>query len=588
MKRILTFFVSVFLFTMVMGQPTAVIKKTTVAPVIDGMVDDVWATVDPIAIDVPMTVLGVAETPTVGNSWWKALWNDDGIYLLCYVDDDVFVPAYMGANPVNSWMYDKPEIYFDCNAIKKDGRGTGNGHYQFAPTEIEALVNGGTATVDPTSGYSWAFNASANPKYYVEYFFPFSVLLDIDGAQVDRTEPIGFDISIQDNDILTDNRDRMDWSNAGAINESNSNMDDSGLITLEGAEPPTYVDEVTLNAGGTITVDNGTLQMVPAITPSNATIKNLKWTVVNLTGIASIDSKGLLTALANGTVSVKASATDGMGAEALVDVEISGQQISKSEVWNGFNLIKNWDLDTDVTSWSGWTDTDPLNGLEGQVGPVIEDGHVVMQSVQSIDGNNWHYQFNQINMGAEANVPYILKFKSWSDGERLNGVDFEDIAANNYNNRYGATPDAESGNGRSEWLYTTTNEPTWFTFHVTFDQMVETTVQKVQWLESQAGGTVYLDSVLLVKASEFALMPTLTKDIASSINRVYPSPVGDGNTLFVELSSTKINVAIYNAVGQKLMEKVSTGTITKFDVSSLRKGLYFVKLGDGSTQKFIR
>jgi len=214
-----------------MGQPTAPIKKATVAPVIDGMVDDIWAEADQVAINVPFA----AETPTVGDSRWKALWTDDGIYLLCFVDDDVFVPAYMGDTPAHHWNYDKLEIYFDCNSEKKDGLGgsAGQGHYQFAPTEIEAKVNGGTATVE-ANGFSWAFNATGNPKYYAEYFIPFKLLLDKEGIPVDKTKPIGFDVSIQDNDIMAENRNRMNWANAGAINDDWGNLDDAGLITLDG------------------------------------------------------------------------------------------------------------------------------------------------------------------------------------------------------------------------------------------------------------------------------------------------------------------------------------------------------------------
>jgi len=33
---------------------------------------------------------------------------------------------------------------------------------------------------------------------------------------------------------------------------------------------------------------------------------------------------------------------------------------------------------------------------------------------------------------------------------------------------------------------------------------------------------------------------------------------------------------------------LAIGNIAKFDVSSLRKGMYFVRLSDGSSQKFIK
>ncbi|MGE5394376.1 MAG: T9SS type A sorting domain-containing protein, partial [Candidatus Saccharibacteria bacterium] len=52
--------------------------------------------------------------------------------------------------------------------------------------------------------------------------------------------------------------------------------------------------------------------------------------------------------------------------------------------------------------------------------------------------------------------------------------------------------------------------------------------------------------------------------------------------------NAKGNVAVYNSVGQRIMEKTVTGNQVKFDVSGLQKGLYFIKTSDGTTQKFIR
>jgi len=257
------------------------------------------------------------------------------------------------------------------------------------------------------------------------------------------------------------------------------------------------------------------------------------------------------------------------------------------DIWNSYNLIQNWNFTTDLTGWGNYHDVPLLT--QPTAAPVVADGVVVMQVGLATDGQAYHYQHNQSGLMAEPNVPYVLSFKSWASSDAPCVLDFEDTSGNNYN-RYGSSTDTES-KGRSEWNYTVTNDPKWFVFHVTFDQIVASTVQKIQWMLALSNSTIYLDSVLLVKQTEYDLLanlPTGAKTIASSINKVYPSPVGNGNTLYVELSSAKTNVAIYNAVGQKMMEKVSTGNIAKFDVSSLQKGLYFVKLSDGSTQKFIR
>ena len=601
MKRIFTLLVSAFLFTMVMGQaPTGVIKKASVAPIIDGEIDAVWKDANVYNIDKAFT----GETPTLGASGtttWQALWDAKGIYILIKVNDDIWAPAYGAAN---SYVYDKIEIYFNTNYTlidhkgpQTDGNGGGNGHYQFAPDPVKDSINTGKPNSTNGNGSRYAYKVT-DPKYQAEFFIPFSKLLDGTGIVVDKTAPIGFDISISDNDIPAPGgvRKRAVWANVGTIAESWVNMDDCGTITLDGAVADILVEKITLTPGK-ITTDNGTLQMTAAILPANATSQLVKWTVTNGTGKATISPTGLLKAIENGTVTVKAAATDASSFESTAVVTITGQIINKFDVWNNYNLIQNWNFDTNVTGWGNYVDA--ANMVQPTVAPVAVNGIAVMQVGVSTVATEvppapWHYQFNQQGFNAEPNVPYTLSFKSFATGDAPAIVDFESASGiiptngGDQYNRYGASTDAGNIGGRSEWNYTITTKPTWFTFHVIFDKIIPTTIQKVQFMYSLSNSTISMDSVLLVKDTEFALRNiTAAKTLATSINKVYPNPVGNGNTLYVELSSVNSKVAIYNAIGQKLMEKVATKNLVQFDVSSLRKGMYFVKLSDGTTQKFV-
>ena len=63
----------------------------------------------------------------------------------------------------------------------------------------------------------------------------------------------------------------------------------------------------------TITTNSGTLQMQAAVNPANATNSAVTWSEVNGTGVATISTAGVLTAVANGTVTAKATAQDGSG-----------------------------------------------------------------------------------------------------------------------------------------------------------------------------------------------------------------------------------------------------------------------------------
>jgi len=585
---------------MVMGQaPSAVVKKATVSPVIDGEIDDVWADANVYNIDKPFKV----ETPTLGASGkttWQALWDEKGVYVLVKVNDNVWAPAY---GVTNSYLYDKIEIYFDLNFNLKDGKGPltdanglGNGHHQFAPDVVKDSINTGVASSTGGNGSRFCYNVT-DPSYLAEYFIPFTKLTDMDGFVVDKTGTIGFDVTISDNDVPAPGvgvRNRAVWANIGAIDESWANMDDCGTITFDGADAGIPVDKITIApTDGKITTNKGTLQLTAAILPVDATTQLLKWTIEDVPGTtaqATISSTGLLTAVSNGTVVVKAVATDGSLTESQVTLTITGQVKVKyaDNIWNTLNLIKNWDFTNGVTDWGNYVDA----AVVGQVGPVVTNGAAVLKAGLATDNQPWHYQFNQAPLAAEPNVPYTVMFKSWSSAAAKNVLDFESAdtiptsRGGDQYVRYGASTDPESVGKRSEWNYNTTTLPSWYTFHVTFDKIISTTIQKIQYMVSLSNETIYLDSVLVVPTA--ALGTVSAKTLSTSINKVYPNPVGNGKSIFIELSKVNTNVAIYNAVGQKMMEKVATKNLVQFDVSSLLKGIYFVKLSDGSTQKFIK
>lgn len=83
---------------------------------------------------------------------------------------------------------------------------------------------------------------------------------------------------------------------------------------------------VTSSGGATaITTKGGTLQMIATVLPENATEKNVAWSVTNGSGEASISATGLLAAVADGTVTVKATSTDGGNVSGTMAITISNQ-----------------------------------------------------------------------------------------------------------------------------------------------------------------------------------------------------------------------------------------------------------------------
>lgn len=498
MKKIFTFLILALMVSVAFAQrPSGTIMQATSSIEIDGVIDALWDDATKFDIDKPFT----GESPTVGmpgETYWKALWSTQGIYVLVVVNDDNWYPSYLSGT--EGWASDKIEVYFDVNYSLADGLGVaapggpGSGHYQIAPDPNQERIDGTPTTWD--EGTIWAYKV-ADPSYVFEVFVPWSHLKDKDGIMFDKMGTLGFDVTVADNDATNElGRQRMVWANIGAISESWNNLDDVGYLTLDGAEPGIYIDKITL-VGGEIKADNGQLKIEAIIEPEDATNKDLRWTVEPGTGRARINNQGVLTAITDGTVTVIADAADGSYEQAMIEVTISNQVVTKDEI----NIIRNGNFEDGLANWGSWISPD--DGGYGQA-PVVID-NVANLVVTQASADQWRYQFNQQNLTALPDVPYVLSYKAWSTKDRIITVDFEDTEANNYT-RYGTSPDENAVNGESEWPHPVTTEPQWFNWNVTFDRMVPTTIQKVQFMISQDDGTVFIDSVMLLNTADLDLI----------------------------------------------------------------------------------
>jgi len=111
---------------------------------------------------------------------------------------------------------------------------------------------------------------------------------------------------------------------------SNDGTNVSGTLVITITNQLTKVSGITIaGAGGasTISADDGTLQLVETVLPADATNKSVTWAIVNGTGLAAISSSGLVTALDNGTITVKATANDGSNVYGTIVITISNQVI---------------------------------------------------------------------------------------------------------------------------------------------------------------------------------------------------------------------------------------------------------------------
>jgi len=99
----------------------------------------------------------------------------------------------------------------------------------------------------------------------------------------------------------------------------------AGTIDI-GAHEYELIREFEINAETTvITTNGGTLQFTATITPNDATNVTVEWSVAEGTGSATIDETGLLTAVSNGTVTIKGTTKDGTNLSDELEITISNQ-----------------------------------------------------------------------------------------------------------------------------------------------------------------------------------------------------------------------------------------------------------------------
>jgi hypothetical protein len=241
----------IFVASVVIGQDKMNIEVpyTDDAPAIDGIEDLTWDQVPAVSLD--KVVKGT--TPTV-TAYWKALWNDDALYVLVSVEDDDHWPSWKSGG---SWFeYDQVEVYLDVNTILEDGKGPGEigtGHYQVQPGFADggSGIPGSLPAVPgqrPEGTYCYVLSGA---DYVFEYALTYTSFINKDGIALDvgafyDLEKIGFDVYVIDQDEgVTTSKQRAAWHNTGVVNTNYSNMDDAGTITL--ADIESSVDDKSIS-----------------------------------------------------------------------------------------------------------------------------------------------------------------------------------------------------------------------------------------------------------------------------------------------------------------------------------------------------
>ncbi|MDM7924897.1 MAG: sugar-binding protein [bacterium] len=92
------------------------IPFTTVAPVIDGVMDPVWHNCGQVFQRSYTNGTSSPDDFTDLMGWSRVMWDCDNLYLLLYTQDDVIQDVH-----ANSWERDSWEVYFDGDNSKTEG-----------------------------------------------------------------------------------------------------------------------------------------------------------------------------------------------------------------------------------------------------------------------------------------------------------------------------------------------------------------------------------------------------------------------------------------------------------------------------------
>lgn len=96
-----------------------------------------------------------------------------------------------------------------------------------------------------------------------------------------------------------------------------------GAVLYKSSVSVSQISISSTNGSTSINTKNGTLQLNALVTPTDASDKSVTWSIANGTNSATVNTSGIVSALATGNVTVRATANDGSGVYSEFNITIS-------------------------------------------------------------------------------------------------------------------------------------------------------------------------------------------------------------------------------------------------------------------------
>lgn len=343
------------------------------------------------------------------------------------------------------------------------------------------------------------------------------------------------------------------------------------LAGWNGSPPVIPVSSISVSgAGGStvISVNKGTLQLSVQVMPSNATNKSVTWSIINGTGQATVSETGIVTAIASGTVTARATAADGSGVYGSLALTILNQIIPVTGI--------------SVSAEPGNPAIDIDNGTLQLVAIVSPSNSTYKSVIWSIAGGTGQATISQSGLVTAISDGKVSAVASSTDGSAVSGI-IEITITNQIIPVSGIMILAEEG--------TTVISAAKGTLQLITEILPEHATNKsVDWSVENVTGKAVVNKSGLVTGIEDGVVTIIASakdgsgvssslEIKISKNQPLVAVVNDGRLRIpLEGDYSGYRLSLIDIRGRLIKEMFVNGNFCEFNVSTLPSGIYIVSL----------
>ncbi|MBN1597504.1 MAG: Ig-like domain-containing protein [Bacteroidales bacterium] len=308
---------------------------------------------------------------------------------------------------------------------------------------------------------------------------------------------------------------------------------DNCYVTVTPAFIP--VTGINVSPNSTDLIVGNTQQLTASVYPQNATNQNIFWSSSN-TSVASVNSAGLVTAIAEGYATITVTAQDGGYSATCYIVITPGNSITSYRIRNrwqnvylsdGGNLVKYSELPNNPGLVYEWTLENPANGQF----EIKNAGTKEYMHIENL------YGYTQCT----PKTPEWLTSRWFAEQVEGNWINLRNVGQlNQFIHIENMTGFAQHG----------------------------------EILSSSWGAQWVLE--LVIKNTPTELSSSTIADV-----NIYPNPASNFFSMEIPKGIESVRIQIIDVTGVKLAEKYADTGLIQLDISEFKSGFYFIKILDG-------